>query len=147
MTYAISVERVLESIFAVCAVDFMTSNQERPTVLGRDSEAALRRMTVNAAAGLILRLSPYAVSTNLTEVPDADIITVEFADEALLAGGTAMRTALEGALAATVMSVAWSGSCAAMADSYGRLADRYLSVITARLRAPGKPGRVAAGYY
>ncbi len=147
MTYGISVDRVLESIYAACAVDFFTARQERPAVLGRDSEAALRRLTINAAAGLILKLSPYAVATGLLDEPDADIITIEFDTEGLPGDTGAMRSALEAALAATVMAVAWSGNCATMAESYGRLAERYVKDITTTLRGSSKPGRIAAGYY
>ena len=140
MTIALSVERVLDSIYAYSAIDYFTSGEDRPSVLGRDNSGALKRMASNAAAHIIFRLTPPAVATSLLDEPDADIITVDF--DADSPGMSNLRPALESAVAAAVMSVAWAGKNSAMSDTYSRLCDTNVEAALAILRIPPCPGRI-----
>lgn len=141
-TVAISLERVLESVYAFCALDYFTSKEARPNILGRGQEPALRKMARRAAAELVYRLLPFAVGTNLDK-DDGDIISIDLdiPDGAPLPG---MRQLLEDALAASVMAVAWAGSSSALSDSYRRAYDSALDSLVASLRSLDKPGRIEA---
>lgn len=141
-TVAISLERVLESVYAFCALDYFTSKEARPNILGRGQEPALRKMARRAAAELVYRLLPFAVGTNLDK-DDGDIISIDLdiPDGAPLPG---MRQLLEDALAASVMAVAWAGNNAKLSDSYRHTYDSALDGLVAGLRSLDKPGRIEA---
>ena len=77
-TFAFSVENILRSVYAFAALDSFTSRKERPAVLGRDQEPALRQIIRTCAADLVVRLTPAAVASSLAEDADGDLITVDF---------------------------------------------------------------------
>lgn len=141
-TFAISVSRVLESVYAFAALDYITV-KERPVVLGRGQEQLLRKIIGNCMATLIAELIPVAVCASLGENSDMDIITVDFD---LPDNGTSwvhLRPALEAALAAEVMHVAWSGADASLSGVYAEIASHGLKALKASLfGVKGSPGRI-----
>lgn len=142
ITISLSVNRILETVYAFCAADYFTSKEERPAVLGRGQEAALRRLISNAAAEMIYRLTPPAVGTSLIDEPDADIITIDFKLPEDFDMLLTIRPCLESALAASVMAVAWTGNNAEMAKGYADTYNRNLENLLRTLPVLGKPGRI-----
>lgn len=141
-TFAISVSRVLESVYAFAALDYITV-KERPGVLGRGQVQLLRKIIGNCMATLIAELSPLAVGSSLTDDRDRDIITVDFDLPDNGTSWTNLRPALEAALAAEVMHVAWSGADASLSGVYAEIASHGLKGIKAMLSgAKGLPGRI-----
>ncbi len=141
-TVALSIERVLESVYAFCALDYFTSKEPRPEILGREQASALRRLISRAACELIYRLMPVAVGTNLDIDSDDDIISIDLDIDS--SDAPALRRTLEEALASSVMAVAWTGCNAATSDCYHKAYERTLAALMGTIRCPGKPGRIEA---
>ncbi len=139
-TIALSIERILESIYACSALDYYTTKNDRPTVLGRNEAPALRQLIRNSAASLIFRLTPPAISWNLD---DEEVITVDFD---MADGFSSLRSYLESILAAHVMSIAWAGASASLSDFYADVVDKDTEVLLAKLRLIDKPGRIEPEY-
>lgn len=142
ITISLSTERILEAVYAFCAVDYFTSREPRPTVLGREQGPALRRLIGHAAAEMIYRLTPPAVGTNLLEEPDAEIITIDFdlpEDFDML---LTIRPSLESALAAATMSVAWAGNNSEMSTCYAKVYSDNIDRLRRVVRGLGIPGRI-----
>lgn len=141
-TFAISVSRVLESVYAFAALDYITV-KERPVVLGRGQEQLLRKIIGNCMATLIAELAPVAVSASLGGKSDTDIITVDFDLPDNGTSWTYLRPALEAALAAEVMHVAWSGGDESLSDVYAKIASHGMKALKASLfGVKGTPGRI-----
>lgn len=141
-TFAISVNRVLEGVYAFAALDYMTE-KERPEVLGRGQSSLLRRIIGHCMATLIAELVPVAIGSSLTDKTDADIITIDFDLPDNASSWTHVRPALEAALAAEVMHVAWSGSNGKLSGVYADLATHAISGLKASLvGVKGFPGRI-----
>lgn len=145
-TVAIDTERVLEHIYAFCALDFFTDKSPRPEVLGRDNRDALMCLILHSAAGLVFGLGTRVTATNLDEEPFERILTIEL-DLPDQSTYTALRPLLEAALAASVMSTAYSGSKAQLSATYGALYERNMASVLAVLADGDKPGRLSLSYY
>ncbi len=143
ITYAIDTERVLEHIYAYCAIDFFTSKDSRPEVLGRDQSAALRRVITNVAAELLYHLGPAVRETSLLDNPEDTIITMqlEMSRDDSLAN---LRPLLESALAASVMSVVYAGANAYLSSTYATLYERQMSDLSRLIYRSGRPGFIEA---
>ena len=76
-TFAISLSRVLESVYAFAALDYITV-KERPEVLGRGQAQLLRKVILHCMATMIAELAPVAVGSSLIDHVDGDIITIDF---------------------------------------------------------------------
>lgn len=144
MTYALSINRILENIYAFCALDYFTSKQARPEILGRDQAPALRRLICSAAAEMIFRLTPPITATNLTEESDSEIISIELDLDENNGPIEGLRPALESALAASVMALAWCGNSASLSDTYATLFNKNIEAIAQTLRRFSKPGFIEA---
>ena len=94
-------------------------------------------------ATLIAELAPAAVSASLGGKSDTDIITVDFDLPDNGTSWTHLRPALEAALAAEVMHVAWSGSGGKLSGVYADLASHAIIGLKASLTGvKGFPGRI-----
>ena len=140
-TVAIDTERVLEHVYAFCALDFFTDKSPRPDVLGRDNKDALMCLILHCASDLVYRLGRHVTATSLTDEEPDRIITVELelADSATY---LSLRPLLEAALAASVMATAYSGCKTALSATYGALYDRNMASALALLSAADKPGLI-----
>lgn len=138
-TIALSIDRILENIYAYSALDYYTTKNERPTILGRNEAPALRQLIRNSATSLIYRLTPPAIGWNLD---DEEIITIDFE---IAENFASLRSYLESILAAQVMSVAWAGASTNLSNFYADAVDQDIEVILAKLRFSDKPGRIGAG--
>ena len=143
-TFAFSVENILRSVYAFAALDSFTSRKERPAVLGRDQEPALRQIIRTCAADLVVRLTPAAVASSLAEDADGDLITVDF-DIPDNPGRDLIRPAVETILAAMTMAVALGGVDRQLADVYAHIAKSGFDRLEAVLPIHGYPEPVHPG--
>ncbi len=128
-TFAISLSRVLESVYAFAALDYITV-KERPEVL-------------HCMATMIAELAPVAVGSSLIDHVDGDIITIDFDLPDSGNPWTHLRSSFESALAAEVMQVAWSGANTMLAGVYAEMASHCMGALRASiLGAKGFPGRI-----
>ena len=142
-TIAISVERVLESIYASAAIDTLNAPSALAGIVCRDDAPALRRLVRNGAAALIFALTPPATSSNLADLQyDGDIITVDIDlpdDVAVSLSGT-IRPLFESALAYQVLGIMWTGKDSRLGAMYVSMAADAMESLRRRLSAGGKPG-------
>ncbi len=128
-TFAISLSRVLESVYAFAALDYITV-KERPEIL-------------HCMATMIAELAPVAVGSSLIDHVDGDIITIDFDLPDSGNPWTHLRSSFESALAAEVMQVAWSGANTMLAGVYAEMASHCMGALRASiLGAKGFPGRI-----
>ena len=139
-TIAIDTERVLEHLYAFSALDFFTDKSPRPEILGRDNKEALLCLMRHCAAELVYRLSPHVCGTNLCDETPNRLITVDFELPDEPSHYLSIRPLLEAALAATVMSTAYSGSRATLSATYGKLYERNMASALTMLAASERPG-------
>ena len=141
-TFAISLSRVLESVYAFAALDYITV-KERPEVLGRGQAQLLRKVILHCMATMIAELAPVAVGSSLIDHVDGDIITIDFDLSDSGNPWTHLRSSFESALAAEVMQVAWSGANTMLAGVYAEMASHCMGALRASiLGAKGFPGRI-----
>ena len=141
-TFAISVNRVLESVYAFAALDYIAV-KERPEVLGRGQVQLLRKVILHCMATIIAELAPVAVGSSLSDHVDGDIITIDFDLPDNGKSWTHLRSSLESALAAEVMQLAWSGTDTMLAGVYAEMASHCTGALRASiLGAKGFPGRI-----
>lgn len=146
MTIALSIDRILENIYALAALDSCTRRVERPGLLGRGQATALRRVITCQAARLVYSLLPVAQGTSLSNFDDNhDIIEIELdtaeGEEQLLYSG--LRPLLESAVANATMAAVWAPSSALLAETYTTMFDELMALATRSLALhSGNPGRV-----
>lgn len=143
-TFAFSTENILRSIYAFVALDSITSGKERPSILGRDQEPALRQVVRNCASDLILRLTPAAIASSLSSDDDSDLITVDF-DIPDTPAREMIRPAVETILAAMAMAVSWGGSNRTLADVYTHIATSGYDRLADVLGIYGRPEPIRPG--
>lgn len=125
---AISLQRVLDEIYAMSALGHYLSHSPRPEILGRDNSSALCRLARHACAELVYSLGACVRATNLIDEPDADIITVsiEAASDAVM---HRLRPLMQSALSASVLAIAYSGVDTAVSDRFaGLYADNKIAL-------------------
>lgn len=144
MTIAISIERILDSIYAFCALDCATAASPRPSLPGLDDAPALRRLIRTNAASTVYRLHPQLSSPDLDRGPEEDIITIDVADTVPADKAAMLRPTLEAALATGAMSVLWAGVDSGLAATYGWLSAEAASALASSVRDMGLPGRIEA---
>lgn len=137
-TFAFSVDNILRSVYAYAALDSFITRGERPAVLGRDQEAALRQLIYGCAADVVLRLAPAAIASSLDSNHDRDIITVDF-DIPDMPGRELIRPAIETILAAMTVAVAWGNVNPGLAAVYTRIATSGFERLQSILPRAGKP--------
>lgn len=142
-TIAISVDRVLESIYASAAIDTLNNPSARAGIVCRDDAPALSRLVRNGAAALIFALTPPVTSSNLSDLRyDGDIITVDIDLPDDVAGhlSGSIRPLFESALAYQVLGILWTGKDSHLGAMYVSMAAEALESLRRRFSAPGKPG-------
>lgn len=145
-TIAISVDRVLESIYASAAIDTLNNPSARANIVCRDDAPALRHLVRNGAAALIFALTPPVSSSNLSDLRyDGDIITVDIdlPDDVAERLSGSIRPLFESALASHVLGILWTGKDSRLGAMYVSMAADAMESLRRRLSAPGKPGFIA----
>ena len=140
-TVSLSIDRILESVYAHSAAEVVSSGVARPEVLGNAHREMLRVLTRDTIAGLSFTLAHVVEDTNIADTPIPDIITLTMRIPDLLAPAV-VRTAMESAVAAGVLAQVWSGSESPMASRYARAYEMSVESVTAHT-GRGIPGRVA----
>ena len=118
-TISISVERVLDSVYAHSAAEIVSSGVERPEVLGRNHRDMLRVITRDTIAGLAFTLAHIVEDTNVGDTPIPDVITLDLRLPEYLSLAM-LQACVETAVAAGVLAQAWSGSDGPMAERYSK---------------------------
>lgn len=140
---AIDTDRVLEQVYACCAIDYMARSERRPDVLGAGQREGLRRIACGAAAELVYRLAPAVKSTSLASTPDSPIITIDV-DIPPAAEALGLRPQLELALAASVLAIAYAGADTRMSANYAAMLERCMAEVCRIVFRTDIPGRIEA---
>lgn len=137
---ALSIEKILENVYAFAALEHFSGTPERPEVLGREQEPALRRIIRGTASALVYRLMPHVKNFEVSvEGDNSEIIEIDFGSELFFN----LRPALESALAAYVVAVAYTGINARVADTYDRISSQHIAEIFRALSSSEPlPGRI-----
>ena len=143
-TIAISIERILQSVYAMSALDHFNA-RHRP-VLGTDHRKALRRMVLDCTAQIVYRMTPPAVETNILDEDDEqDVITIDLELRSQPDWLPALRSTLENVLINKVYGTLWTGFDVNFANRYNKLADDALDRVATLLASVEKPPRIEAG--
>lgn len=136
-TIALSVDRVLEAVYADTALHHFQQPDAFPSVLGKANSAALRTLARNCCARIVYELIPAASGTSILNDSNPDIITIDFdtAEEI-----PALREALECALSQAILAGAWAGYKSELSELYADGLGGILSLIKQRLG--GRPGLI-----
>lgn len=138
MTIALSVEKILQSVYAYSALQFYTRTDEVPDILGRAHEAMLKILIESKVASLAAELMP-AVEYGGCE---GDIIALEVrpVDREL---PFVIQSLFEAVVAARVMTAWFVHLDTDVAKIYGDISDKNMIDLRAMLFHPGCPGRIA----
>ncbi len=138
-TIALSLDRVLQTVYAAAALDSINTLSAKPEILGVGQAAALRRLACNCAAQIIMKLMPAVTGTNLLDSDkDPDIITIDFNIEG---ESPLLREALESALAEALLSTVWAGYDSGVAALHEAAMQRIIATTVPYVKE--KPGRIA----
>lgn len=142
MTLSLSIDRVLDSVYAHSTAEIVATGITRPEILGRAHTAMLRVIVRDTIAGLSFAMAHAITNSNIGENPIPDIITV---DVNLLAelSQPVFRAAVETAVAAGTLAQAWSGSESPMSDRYSRAYDMSLQTILRMVGRGVLPGAIS----
>lgn len=141
MTLSLSIDRILDSVYAHSAAEIVATGTDRPELLGTSHAAMLRVIVRDTIAGLSFAMAHAITSSNIGDNPIPDIITIDFN----LPGGlsqTVFRAAVETAVAAGALAQAWSGSNSPMSGRYTRAYDMSVETL-ARMVGKGIPGAIS----
>lgn len=132
---SLSLRRIVDCAYAVSALRCHTHGTDRPAVLSRDNEAALRRAALVAVSSCLLRLVHVLKRTNIAGFdPDADdVVEIVFRDG--VAEPPELRPALESAAAAGILSIAYGDAGSDEACHFERAFDDAVAAI-AHLDSP-----------
>ena len=139
----LSADRILEQVYAFCALDHIINKGKRPAVLGRDNRKALVQLIKNLAAKLVYALGDRVKYTSLIDSPESDEIEVRL-EIATAEAVMDVRPLLEAALADDVMATAYAGVDSCVSGTYDELYLANLEQVKARIRALDLPGRIEA---
>lgn len=139
---SISVSRICDGVLAVSALRAAGSGSARPSILGRDDEAALHRCARDVVAYCLAQLLPVIKSTNFgkANAAEEDIITVEFDIRPPIE--EAARAAFEAAVTAGLLATAYARPDAGAAAAYSRECDDACKAILALRAVDGRVRRI-----
>lgn len=121
MTTALSIARIINSIYARAALEASINGTGRPALLDRSDEKALRRVVLDATATILGNLGSMIVSSDLEEAgTDTEIITVVTTIAHSDAVAPTFRMNLETAIVCAVLAEAYGGT-GAKGDWYREL--------------------------
>lgn len=116
MTIGLSIDRILESVYAVSAAEHITRGFKKPTLLNSSQAPTLRKICHDVIAGIIFA---FARSINSSTISDttSDIVEIEFRDQMSINLHFIRRT-MEITAAAGVLAVVWQSSQAEYAKTW-----------------------------
>jgi len=128
---SLSLERIAEGAMAISALRAHTHAGERPQLLENDNLPALRRVAVDLLAQCLLRVADMVKSTNIDQIDPStdDTVTIELAIRANTEG--CAQRAIEAAVTAALLSMAYGSIDSAVADSDYREMLTNMAVVAA----------------
>ena len=137
MTTAISLDRILEDVYAYSALEYFTTPR-RPSVLGRAQADALRRIARAEAARVAYEL-PCATGDDDT---DRDIIsyTITVSDTFPTEHWADLPRALQTIVAYGVLAMTYSACDTGISRHFSALQDDAIVRLSQRVGAMDKPG-------
>ena len=140
-TLSISIERVLESVYAHSAAEIVATGPARPELLSRSHADMLKVITRDTIAGVAFALTPMLTDSNIAAKPMPDIITLEMnLPEGV--SQTMLQAAIETAVAAGTLARAWSGSDSPMCQRYSEAYKISIESIARISCFKGLPGAI-----
>lgn len=122
MTISISISAILREIYALTALRAHQSRQhlaERPRLLTRDNENALRPIVSDALTTVICAMSRWVTGTNHTALEPPETVTIDL--DVTPAGETTahlLRRSIEHAVVHDTLAIVWADSNADVADTH-----------------------------
>ena len=141
-TIAVSIDRILEGVYAHSAAHNINSDNERPEILGRDHKPMLRVLCRATLSGLAMTMGPALKASNLAEEPMPDIIKFEMTLPQFLIPDM-LRAAIETAVAAGVLAKAWGGSTNPIFGRYTEICRMATDTIRGLLASGPLPGAIS----
>jgi hypothetical protein len=122
MTVGISIDRVLEEIYAVSALrNYMMVKDgdvsDCPAVLHEGHAEALKQVVRRAISYMVIKLSPWVVACDMAE-DGSDVVSVVIEGDQAENYGEVIRAELEAGVEAMVMHICLLGSDNESADEY-----------------------------
>lgn len=133
MTISLSIDAILAQIYARAALRY-SMNRPDSTVLTTDSRAALRALTIDAAAHVSLALLPIIEDTDI----DADLLLFEIRESSDV-NLPALRMLAEHAIAARVLAEIYASTDSEAAQQYSDEATRLLARLRLAASTPPRP--------
>lgn len=142
LNISLSIERILESVYAHSAAHSFDCGKERPSLLGSDQEEMLKSICRDIIAGLFFKMAGSIKSTDLGTSAGGDLISAELEmnDDTV---PSVLRTAMETAIAAGVLSAVWAGHDSKLSERYKTVYDDCIALL-GRLGYRDKPGAIRA---
>lgn len=124
--FSLSTERILSEIYALTALRHLDP-AERPWLLSRANEPALRRVLIGCFGDLVLGLLPLVTDTNVADVTEDSphlVMTLRLPDDAPEPMPPLIRGLAERALARMVFAFVYSDTDTAAAQGARLLSDQ-----------------------
>lgn len=116
MTIGLSIDRILESVYAVSAAEHITRGFEKPELLNTTQAPMLRKICHDVIAGIIFAFARNINSSNISDTT-SDIVEIELRDQMYINLHLIRRT-IEITAAAGVLAVVWQSSQAEYAQTW-----------------------------
>ncbi len=142
MTLSLSIDRILDSVYAHSAAEIVATGTERPELLGTSHAKMLRIIVRDTIASMSFVMAHAITGSNIGDNPIPDIITIDFNLPDGLSQ-TIFRAAVETAVAAGTLAQAWNGSESPMCDRYTRAYDMSLQAILRMVGRGVLPGAIS----
>lgn len=122
LTVSLSTERILESVYAHSAAHCITDGSDTPKLLGSDQSEMLKRISRDIIAGMLFKMGRIVVGSNIATEGSEDIVLadLEIADHIV---PHVLRTTMETAASAGVLSAVWAGNDSSLSERYRQLYD------------------------
>ncbi|MDE6207939.1 MAG: hypothetical protein K2M55_09035 [Muribaculaceae bacterium] len=133
-TIALSIDRILESVYATSAAEHITADTEQPAILGTAHEAMLRSICRDVIAGLIFAIAPEVADTNIDDSSADDIIEIHLAQDPRYINIHLLRRSFEITAAAGVLSVVWKSNKPELSASWRKSYDESCTCLLDLIR-------------
>lgn len=141
-TISLSIERILDSVYAHSAAEVVSRGVDRPELLGRDHAPMLRTIARDVVAQMSIEVSHLIADTNIAEQPVPDIICLDMRlpDDISL---PMLRSAIETAVASGVLAAVWRGCDGIMFDRYMKALEMSLTAVKSMTMRSAMPRAIA----
>lgn len=138
---AISVDRILEGVYAHSAAQSIIGDIDRPEILGRDHKPMLRVLCRDVLTAIAMNLGSALSGSNMADNPMPDIIILDI-ELPQFTIPDMLRAAIETAVAAGVLAKAWSGSNTPVYERYTDIWRMAAATIKNLISAGPLPGAI-----